>query len=894
MAQDFILARLPVKGSTITSAGSADAYKLPILNASGKIDQTLIDPLVISAELGWKNPVRVGTTANITLSGAQTIDGVAVVAGNRVLVKNQSAGANNGIYNCASGAWTRSTDANTSAELMPGTIVAITEGSTLADSVWILTTNTVVLGTTALNFAYFANFSNYVTLTTAQTITGDKILSGTNILDFNGGNFTTLSIRDGDAGNAVLMVGSSGGGIQFYDYSAVGSINTTYRSLTGAWTTDANGIRLGDTNASHYLRTYWNENDTADRSLALLVNGGNRSLSLSGDLTISAATTISSFASAFLTGVGTSARSLTLTPTANLLTFTGVGSDASINISILGKSASGITYLNGTPTFTYGGGTKVFTNVDGAGAGDFVVEDGDTHTSLMIAGQSVRFYDTGNVISANMTTRSLTGAWTTDLNGISLGDSNTSHYLRTFWNENDTANRDLALRVSGGSRTVTFAGDFAIAGNTTISAFGATLTDDANAATARTTLGLGDLAVQNANAFSLSAGILGDASRNLTLSTGSGSVALTATGSDANINVAISAKGSTGAVLLNALGVNGAGSSSLMDTSVPAYIKRTSSNGTGVSLAQHNEYILSPANTEIIAGALIDVIPGGAATGGAGHILGVIGRVQDSGTSFNLPMYGVEGKVIVAGPNNSSAGVWAIGDLNVSSGAGRTIKAFDGFCEVYNGTPSTPVASGTTIVYYARPPTGGDTALAYSFYGEGGLKLFNKGPMITLNSGGTTSLTMEHDGTQAKITNTTGALRIYAAAGDYMVLQQGNGFVPVTEGADLGIDGFRWDAFIRDLSVSRSVTSAGGIKHQRVTTGSINATSSAVVTLTWSAAFADANYTVNVSVVDTTAAALSLQVVHIESQSASAITVRVENTSAGALTGTLHAIAMHD
>lgn len=84
------------------------------------------------------------------------------------------------------------------------------------------------------------------------------------------------------------------------------------------------------------------------------------------------------------------------------------------------------------------------------------------------------------------------------------------------------------------------------------------------------------------------------------------------------------------------------------------------------------------------------------------------------------------------------------------------------------------------------------------------------------------------------------------------------------------------------------------MKHQRITTGSIPATSSALVTLTWTAAYADANYSTTCSVVDSTSAAASLRVVHIETVSASAVAVRVENTSAGALTGTLNCMAMHD
>jgi hypothetical protein len=63
---------------------------------------------------------------------------------------------------------------------------------------------------------------------------------------------------------------------------------------------------------------------------------------------------------------------------------------------------------------------------------------------------------------------------------------------------------------------------------------------------------------------------------------------------------------------------------------------------------------------------------------------------------------------------------------------------------------------------------------------------------------------------------------------------------------------------------------------------------------TWPTAFADAVYTAVASVLDSTAAALSLVVVHIETQTAGAITVRVLNNSAGALTGTVQALALRN
>lgn len=106
------------------------------------------------ANMDIKESVRAATTANITLSGAQTIDGVSVIAGDRVLVKNQTTGADNGIYVAASGSWTRATDADANAEVTTGLTVVVSEGTANADSLWILATNDpITVGTTSLTFA---------------------------------------------------------------------------------------------------------------------------------------------------------------------------------------------------------------------------------------------------------------------------------------------------------------------------------------------------------------------------------------------------------------------------------------------------------------------------------------------------------------------------------------------------------------------------------------------------------------------------------------------------------------------------------------------------------------------------------------------------------------------
>lgn len=126
----------------------------------------------VAQGLDVKASVKAATTANITLSGAQTIDGVSIVAGDRVLVKNQTAAAQNGIYVAASGAWARSSDADTWAELISA-YVFVEEGSTYADTGWVCTVNQGgTLGTTAVTWTQFSGAGTYLA-GTGLTLSGN-------------------------------------------------------------------------------------------------------------------------------------------------------------------------------------------------------------------------------------------------------------------------------------------------------------------------------------------------------------------------------------------------------------------------------------------------------------------------------------------------------------------------------------------------------------------------------------------------------------------------------------------------------------------------------------------------------------------------------------------------
>ncbi len=125
--------------------------------------------------LDVKASVRVATTANIGLATALTIDGVELAVGDRVLVKNQDTAANNGIYVVANGSWARAEDADTSAEVTTGMFTFVSEGTTHADSGWVLSTNdTITLGTTELTFVQFSG-AGQITAGNGLTKTGNTI-----------------------------------------------------------------------------------------------------------------------------------------------------------------------------------------------------------------------------------------------------------------------------------------------------------------------------------------------------------------------------------------------------------------------------------------------------------------------------------------------------------------------------------------------------------------------------------------------------------------------------------------------------------------------------------------------------------------------------------------------
>ncbi|TIP43670.1 hypothetical protein [Mesorhizobium sp.] len=134
----------------------------------------------LSSSTAVKGPCSVATTANITLSGVQTIDGVAVATSDRVLVKDQTAASENGIYVADTGPWRRSKDFNKTRDIRKGTM-AVVAGGTVGSGLWQITTaDPISVGTSNIAFQLVnPDSSTFVTLAGTQTLTNKTLTSPT-------------------------------------------------------------------------------------------------------------------------------------------------------------------------------------------------------------------------------------------------------------------------------------------------------------------------------------------------------------------------------------------------------------------------------------------------------------------------------------------------------------------------------------------------------------------------------------------------------------------------------------------------------------------------------------------------------------------------------------------
>jgi hypothetical protein len=219
---------IALSNTAVTAASYGSSYQVPsfTVNAQGQLTlaaNTTIDAVTLTtgsitttpsgandiANKSYVDSIAQGldpkascvsaTTANITLSGAQTVDGVALIAGDRCLVKDQTLSQNNGIYLVAAGAWTRATDMDTWAEV-PGAFTFIEQGTLYADTGWVCTSNAGgTLGTTPITWVQFAGVGSY-TAGTGLTLTGTQFSLTAPVTIALGGTNSTATPTNGGIG----------------------------------------------------------------------------------------------------------------------------------------------------------------------------------------------------------------------------------------------------------------------------------------------------------------------------------------------------------------------------------------------------------------------------------------------------------------------------------------------------------------------------------------------------------------------------------------------------------------------------------------------------------------------------------------------------------------------
>lgn len=321
---------LATAGSTASiselSAPTADVswggYKLTSLadpaNAQDAATKNYVD--TTAQGLDVKASVVCATTANITLSGLQTIDGVTVAAGDRVLVKNQTTQANNGIYVASASAWTRSTDMDAWSEV-PGAFTFVEQGTTQADSGWVCTANAGgTLGSTAITWSQFSSAGSY--------------LAG-NGLTLVGNTFSVVGTTN------RITVGAGGVDIAS-NYAGQNTITTLGTIATGTWQGTTIGTAYGGTG----LTTFTSGGAVYATSTSALTTG---------TLPVSAGGSGAVTLTGYLKGNGTSAFTASATiPNTDVSGLGTMSTQNASNVNITGGSIQNLTTFDG---ITIDGGT---------------------------------------------------------------------------------------------------------------------------------------------------------------------------------------------------------------------------------------------------------------------------------------------------------------------------------------------------------------------------------------------------------------------------------------------------------------------------------------------------------------------------------------------------------
>jgi len=351
--------------------------------------------------ISWKAPAKVATTANITLSGPQTIDTVSVVAGDTVLVKNQTNLAENGIYTVQTGAWTYAVGSTTWAQYI-GAVIYIVGGSQATAAFYTTAQPGGTLGVTAMDW-YNLSFSSSYTAGTGLTLIGTQFsITNTGVTAATYGSASNVPVIAFNAQGQATSVTNTAISIANTQVTGLGTLSTQNASSVAITGGTINGTTIGATTASTgAFTTLGGTTITASTQFSGAgtgLTGTATSLSIGGNAATATSATSATTATNLAGGL---AGSLPYQSGAGATTFLSAGTNGQV-LTLAGGVPSWATLSSGTVTSVSGTGTVSGISLSGTvtSSGSLTLGGSLDLSSPPVIGNTLAAAITGTTITA--------------------------------------------------------------------------------------------------------------------------------------------------------------------------------------------------------------------------------------------------------------------------------------------------------------------------------------------------------------------------------------------------------------------------------------------------------------------------------------------------------------